>query len=183
VKGYVLYELPFGNGKALFSGAGTALNALAGGWTVSGGFHYNSGLPMRIVANTFYPGINNVYADIDPGCDISAHYNGQVGGTYFNPSCFANPPFGEFGDAPGFLAQLRNPGLATEDAGVSKAFRFANERYQLSLRFQMFNVFNRHGFAGPNTQIGTADFGKVMPYDLNGFPGPRVGQFGARFTF
>jgi len=47
----------------------------------------------------------------------------------------------------------------------------------------MFNAFNRHGFAGPNTQIGSAKFGKVMPEDLNGLPGPRVGQFGARFTF
>jgi hypothetical protein len=57
------------------------------------------------------------------------------------------------------------------------------ERYQLGLYFQAFNVFNRHGFIGPNTQIGTADFGKVLPEDLNGLPGPRVGQFGARFTF
>ena len=183
VKGFVLYDLPFGPGKALLSGAGSALNALVGGWTVSGGFHYSSGAPMRIVSNSYYPGINNVYADIDPGCDISEHYNGQVGGTYFNPACFVNPPYGEFGNAPGYLAQLRSPGVDSEDAGLSKAFRFANERYQLSLRFQMFNVFNRHAFAGPNTQIGSADFGKVMPYDLNGVPGLRVGQFGARFTF
>jgi len=183
VKGFVLYDLPFGNRRALLSGAGTALNALVGAWTVSGGFHYSTGTPMRIVSNNYYPGITNVYADIVPGCDISQHFNGQVGGTYFNPSCFVNPPYGEFGDAPGYLSQLRNPGVATEDAGLSKAFRFANERYQLSVRFQMFNVFNRHGFAGPNTQIGSQDFGKVMPYDLDGTPGPRVGQFGARLTF
>jgi hypothetical protein len=183
VKGFVLYDLPFGNGKALLPNAGAGLNTLAGGWTVSSGFHYNTGVPMRIVANTYHPGINTVYADLVPGCNISAHYNGQVGGTYFNPACFVNPPNGEFGDAPGYLSQLREPGLATEDLGISKAFRFASERYQLSLRFQMFNVFNRHGFAGPNTQIGSQDFGKVMYYDLNGTPGPRVGQFGARFTF
>jgi hypothetical protein len=47
----------------------------------------------------------------------------------------------------------------------------------------MFNVFNRHGFSGPNTQIGTAGFGAILPQDLNGLPGPRVGQFGARFSF
>jgi hypothetical protein len=183
VKGFVLYDLPFGQGKSLFSNAGTALNVLAGGWTVSGGFHYSTGYPMRITANAFYPGINNVYSDLVPGCDLSAHYNGQVGGTYFNPSCFVNPPFGKFGNAPGYLPQLRNPGQAYEDIGICKAFRFAEERYVLSLRFQMFNVFNRHGFAGPNTQVGTANFGKVLPEDLNGLPGPRVGQFGARFTF
>jgi len=183
VKGYILYDLPFGRGKALLSDGGSALNALAGGWTVSGGFHYNTGTPMRITSPNYYPGINNVYPDIVPGCDISAHYNGQVGGQYFNPSCFANPPFGEFGNAPSYLAQLRSPSLATEDFGVSKVFRFAGERNGLSLRFQMFNVFNRHGFGGPNTVIGDQNFGKVTSSDLFGSPGPRVGQFGARFTF
>jgi len=185
VKGFVLYDLPFGRGRAHVSSAGAVLSALTGGWTVSGGFHYNTGFPLRITANDLYlyPGINNVYSDIVPGCDISAHYNGQVGGTYFNPSCFSNPPNGEFGNAPGYLSQLRAPGLATEDIGISKAFRFADERYLLSLRFQMFNALNRHGFAGPNTQIGSAKFGKVMPEDLHGLPDPRVGQFGARFTF
>jgi len=47
----------------------------------------------------------------------------------------------------------------------------------------LFNVFNRHGFTGPNTQIGTAGFGEVLPQDLNGLPVARVGQFGARFSF
>ena len=182
VKGYVLYDLPFGRGQALLGGAGGALNALVGGWTTSIGFHYNSGLPLRIPANVYYPGINNVYSDIVPGCNIGAHYNGQVGGTYFNPACFVNPPNGEFGDAPDYLADLRAPGFASEDLGVRKSLPFG-ERYQVSLRFDMFNVFNRHGFAGPNTQVGSADFAKVLPEDLNGLPGPRVGQFGARFSF
>jgi hypothetical protein len=183
VKGFVLYDLPFGRGKAHISNAGPVLSALVDAWTITGGFHYNTGFPIRIAANAYYPGINNVYSDIVPGCEIGAHYDGQVGGTYFNPSCFSNPPNGEFGNAPGYLSQLRAQGSATEDIGISKAFRFAEERYLLSLRFQMFNALNRHGFAGPNTQIGSAKFGKVMPEDLNGVPGPRVGQFGARFTF
>ena len=182
VKGYVLYDLPFGQGRGLLSNAGTALNALAGGWTITGDFHYASGMPMRIPANVYYPGINNVYSDIVPGCDISEHYNGQVGGTYFNPACFVNPPNGEFGNAPGYLSALRNPGLAVEDVGVNKVLQFG-ERSQLRLYFQMFNVFNRHGFSGPDTQVGTAGFGMVLPQDLNGVPGPRVGQFGARFSF
>ena len=183
VKGFVLYELPFGRGKALLSSTGPTLNALLSGWTVTGDFHYNTGMPMRITANVYYPGINNVYADIVPGCDYSERYNGQVGGTYFNPACFVNPPFGEFGDAPGYLAGLRNPGLATEDLGINKSLRLREGRYQVHAYFQMFNVFNRHGFAGPNTQIGTPGFGTVLPQDLSGLPAPRVGQFGARFSF
>jgi hypothetical protein len=123
-----------------------------------------------------------VYSDIVPGCNIHEHYNGQVGGLYFNPVCFVNPANGEFGNAPGYLAGLRNPGFAVEDLGVSKSQLFG-DHYQLRLYFQMFNVFNRHGFVGPNTQIGTAGFGEVLPQDLNGLPGSRVGQFGARFSF
>jgi hypothetical protein len=183
VKGYVLYELPFGRGGLFLSNAGSGLNALVGGWALAGDFYYSTGMPMRIVANTYYPGINNVYADIVPGCDISDHYNGQVGGTYFNPACFVNPPYGEFGDAPGYLAGLRNPGIATEDLSVSKSLRFGCEGCQLRVYFQMFNVLNRHGFSGPNTQIGTAGFGEVLPQDLNGLPSPRVGQVGVRYTF
>ncbi|HZW92749.1 MAG TPA: carboxypeptidase regulatory-like domain-containing protein [Candidatus Eremiobacteraceae bacterium] len=182
VKGYALYELPFGRGKALLAKGSPAANALVGGWTISGDFHYASGMPIRIAANVFYPGINNVYADMVPGCQIGEHYNGQVGGSYLNPACFVNPPNGEFGNAPGYLAGVRNPGFAVEDLGVSKLQRFG-ERCQLRLYFQVFNVFNRHGFVGPNTQIGTAGFGQVLPQDLNGLPGPRVGQFGARLSF
>ena len=183
VKGYVLYELPFGPGRTFLSGSGAVLNAVVGGWSVSAGFRYNMGFPLRIPANVYYPGINNVYANIVSGCDISAHWNGKVGGTYFNPDCFTNPISGEFGNAPGYLAELRGPGYASEDFGVSKSHRFGGERYQLRVSFQMFNVFNRHGFKEPNTQIGTTDFGKVLPENLNGLPGPRVGQFGARLSF
>jgi hypothetical protein len=184
VKGYINYDLPFGKGRALLAGAGNGLNALVGGWAISSGFHYNSGTPMRITSSYWYPGINNIYADIVSGCDISQHFNGQVGGQYFNPACFANPAYGQFGKAPGYLDGLRNPGLATEDIGLNKALAFGDgDRYRLSLRFQMFNAFNRHGFGGPNTSIGNPDFGKVMPYSLNGSPGPRQGQFGMRFTF
>ena len=182
VKGYVVYDLPFGRGKALLSGAEGTLNAIVSGWTVSGGFHYASGMPMRIPANVFYPGINNVYANIVPGCDIREHFNGQVGSTYFDPACFANPANGEFGDAPAYLSNLRNPGFASEDLSVSKIVNLG-ERYRIHMYFQMFNVFNRHGFAGPNTQVGSADFAKVLPENLNGLPAPRVGQFGARFSF
>ncbi|HKE08213.1 MAG TPA: TonB-dependent receptor [Candidatus Acidoferrum sp.] len=183
VKGYALYELPFGRGQQLLGNAGSALNAFVGGWTLSGDVFYATGMPLRIPANVFYPGIFNVYSDIVPGCDYSKHYNGQVGATYFNPACFVNPPFGDFGDAPGYLAGLRKPNLATEDLGLSKTMHFACDGCQLRIYFQVFNVFNRHGFAGPNTQIGSAGFGQVLPQDLNGLPGPRVGQLGARFTF
>jgi hypothetical protein len=58
----------------------------------------------------------------------------------------------------------------------------------------LFNVFNRHGLGGPNTSIGGTvagpwtgvqepAFGKVTWQNVYGSPGPRIGQFGMRFTF
>jgi hypothetical protein len=191
VKGYVTYELPLGKGKAFLGGAGDALNALVGGWTVSSAFHYNTGTPMQINGNdNWYPGFSNpVRANIAPNCDIGRNFSGKLGGTYFNPACFSNPVYGEFGNAPTYMENLRGFGLATEDLGVNKYFKFGQDgRFKLNVRFEMFNVFNRHGYKGPETGINNSfknssnpygNFGQVTDYA----GGPRVGQLGARFTW
>jgi len=189
VKGYIVYELPFGKGKSLLSEAGGALNALVGGWTINSGFHYNSGQPLRITSTNWYPGMNNVYPNIAAGCNLhSGSFNGQIGSSYFNPNCFQNPTYGEFGNSPTYNANLRGFGLATEDIGINKYINFGEGRYKLDIRFDMFNAFNRHSYDGPHTGVdynpstGTyATLGKIL--DGGGNPGPRVGQIGARFTF
>lgn len=194
VKGFVNYDLPFGKGKFLFGNAGSGLNALVGGWQLSTAFHYNTGTPVRAMANAWYPGINNIYANVDPNCDFQVNTNPGVGGQYFNPACITNPAGGKFGNG-GNLSQVRNPNFATEDMGLNKSLSFGPEgRFKLSVRFQMFNAFNRHGLGGPNMGIGSTvrnpwtgqyepSFGKVTWQNVYGGPGPRTGQLGARFTF
>ncbi|MBZ5689261.1 MAG: TonB-dependent receptor [Acidobacteriia bacterium] len=202
VKGYINYELPFGRNKAFLGGAGTGLNALVGGWTISSAFHYNTGTPESMRANAWYPTygvISNVYASVDPTCNLHVDNSVGVGGQYFNTDCITNPPYGHFAAGPGYLSQLRSPGFASEDLGLNKALAFGPDgRYRLSLKFQLFNAFNRHGLGGPNTTIGgtVADpwdlspypaqipaYGKVTWQNVYGSPGPRFGQFGMRFTF
>jgi len=182
VKGYIVYELPFGKGKSVLSNAGGGLNALVGGWTVNSGFHYNSGNPLRITSTNWYPGMNNVYPVLAANCNLhSGSFNGQIGSTYFNPACFSNPTNGEFGNSPVYNANLRGFGLATEDIGVNKYFTFGSDgHYKLNVRFDMFNAFNRHSYAGPLTGVD-GNLGKIT--DGGGTPGGRVGQLGARFTF
>ncbi len=41
-----VWQLPFGKGRALMGGAGGALDALFGGWQLSGIFRWNTGLPV-----------------------------------------------------------------------------------------------------------------------------------------
>jgi hypothetical protein len=182
VKGYIVYELPFGKGKSLLSNAGGGLNALVGGWTVNSGFHYNSGTPLRLTSTNWYPGMNNVYVNTVPGCNLhAASFNGQIDSTYFNPDCFTNPTDGGFGNNPVYNSNLRGFGLATEDIGINKYFAFGSDgHYKVNVRFDMFNAFNRHSYAGPITSRDD-HFGEIR--DGGGSPGPRVGQLGVRFTF
>jgi hypothetical protein len=189
VKGYVIYELPFGHGKRFGGGVNSLANAFISGWSLNGDFHYNTGTPIQILSTTSYPGFNAVYMDITPGCTLT---NGgyAINKQWFNPKCFTNPTGGQLGTAGHYLSQIRNPGLATEDLGVHKGFSMRPEnQYKLTFRMEFFNVFNRHQLAGPDTNFahqGNSDptqntFGQIISY--NSSLGGRVGQFGARFTF
>ncbi|PMX56074.1 hypothetical protein C1Y13_30040, partial [Pseudomonas sp. FW305-33] len=60
----------------------------------------------------------------------------------------------------------------------------ADGRYQLSLRVEFYNLFNRHTYAilgcsGSQTNVGDSNFAVVTGINSS----PRTGQFGARFTF
>jgi hypothetical protein len=93
----------------------------------------------------------------------------------------------QLGTAGAFLPQLRNPGTATEDLGLHKSLAMGpDKQYNLALRIEFFNVFNRDALGGPDTGLndkksdGTSAFGNIGGY---GGIGGRIGQFGARFTF
>lgn len=188
VKGYVIYELPFGHGKTFLSGTSGAVNQIVGGWSLNGDFHYNTGTPVSVHSANSYPGFNSVYIDLVPGCKLT---NGSpaLNKQWLNPSCFQNPDgaTGQLGTGGNFQAGIRNPGLASEDVGLHKSVAMGTDgRYSLTFRMEFFNVFNRHQLAGPDTGLndytatGVPLFGKIDSY--TGFGG-RVGQFGARLNF
>ena len=69
---------------------------------------------------------------------------------WFNPSAFAVPPPGEFGNA-GRNA-LRGPSFAQFDLALQKAFRL-KEGMKLTFGAEAYNLFNHPNFAVPsNTQ-------------------------------
>ena len=181
VKGYVIYNLPFGRGKMLFNGVTPAMDNVISGWSLNGSFHYNTGTPMSIHSTYSYPGYSSVYVNLVSGCKLINSGQRKLNGQYLNPSCFQNPTWGSLGTAGNYIEQLRYPGTATEDLGLHKSFAAGPEkRYNLAIRLEFFNVFNRHTVGSPDTNLGDSTFGKITGY---GSMGGRVGQFGARFTF
>jgi hypothetical protein len=187
VKGYVIYDLPFGRGKQLLANASPLVDSIIGGWSLAGDFHYNTGTPISVHSTNYYNGFSAVYVNLVPGCKLtngSPHLYKQ----WLNTACFQNPNPGAFGGpAPqlgngrNFQSQVRNPGLATEDLGLHKSVAVGEDkRYNFTMRIEFFNVFNRNQLGGPDTNMADSTFGQIISY---GGLGGRIGQIGARFTF
>jgi len=196
-KGYVSYELPFGKGGRYGSNAGRALNAFIGGWSAHSVFYYGTGYPMTVNSNYWYPGWSDS-APIYAAWDKDGYYGRMFDGSKFNaanafnhvndpanrafnPANFSNPPYGGFSNDVLYRSDFRGFGWSNEDVMLMKNFRFGSEdRFRLQFRVELYNVFNRHHFADPDTNIGNpATFGQVI--NLTG--SPREGQIGARFEW
>ena len=206
IKGFAVYELPFGKGRRWLSNGGRAANALAGGWTLTGLVQYTSGQPFLMSINqpyyplysTFYPNfhLTGIYGPFNTrGYQPQTPSNPNPPATFLYSSTVATSPIPgntalgtvALGTGPAATPDLRCPGHANENASVMKYFSMGAEgRYQLSLRVEYYNLLNRHQYAingcsgtGPQNKVGTSTFGQVTGIIEN----PRSGQFGARFTF
>jgi hypothetical protein len=195
VKGYVLYTLPFGNGRHFLPSRGRLVNTIVGDWTLGTTLYYSTGTPLSVYSYQWYPGPawgafgipSTIYSNVASGADLSRHFNGpnfnasdpgDPGNLYFSPTGFSNPAYGEFGNSGPYVAGLKGFGTASENVAVYKDFRI-KEQMKLQIRAEFFNVFNRHSYDNPNTTISSPYFGDVM--SVGGTP--RVGQLGARFEW
>ncbi|MDE1176390.1 MAG: carboxypeptidase-like regulatory domain-containing protein [Edaphobacter sp.] len=78
-----IYELPIGRGKALLRNTSRFGDLIAGGWTVTGSYHFNSGTPIALPTNSaFYRG------DGSPNRNVKRGHTG----TYFDTTAFAPYP-------------------------------------------------------------------------------------------
>ena len=183
IKGYAIYDLPFGRGKALGSDMNRALDTVVGGWTLNFGYHYSSGTPVAVHSSNWYLNgveFNSVYINVKPGCNLTTGVE-KLNQLYLNTSCFSNPANGQLGNGSDFLSGVRYPWLLTEDLGVHKNFIFGpSERFRLTVRGEFFNVLNRTQLNNLITNIADPNFGKFLG---RGGIGPRIGQVGLRLTF
>jgi hypothetical protein len=187
-KGYAGYELPFGRGKKFLANSHSLVNGILGGWNITTIFKYNSGQPMGITPNVWYPtwqSDGNVYANWDPSINLNSTFNPNTfdpgtledpGNRYFNPAAFSNPTGHNLGNGQRLYNALRSFGWKSEDIGLFKYWRY-KERFNFQLRCELINAFNRHYYDWPGTSISNADtFGQVTSVSGD----PRVIQFGLR---
>ena len=121
-------------------------------------------------------GMNTDRADVagDPHLD-TGRPRAQLIDRFFNTAVFSQNPAGTFGNSGRNV--LREPGAATVDFGLIKAFPI-HEGHRLQFRAEMFNLFNRVNLSGPNANQSAATFGRIT-----GAGQPRVIQMALKYMF
>ncbi len=171
LKGYLQYQLPFGRGRKYLAEAPGVVNAILGDWDVTWIYKYNSGQPLSVSPNVWYPGWDgSVYANWDQSKDLSRQFDpggfnpGQQNAPanlYFDQSAFSNPSNHTLGNGRRRYNDLRGFGWSSEDIGVLKYWHM-KERVNLQFRAELLNVFNRHHYADPATGLSNqTTFGYV----------------------
>ncbi|RZU43632.1 carboxypeptidase family protein [Edaphobacter modestus] len=182
----LLYELPFGRGRR-FLNQNRLADVLIGGWEFTDLLNYRSGLPVNIVvsrSNAALPDHNNVNQrpDLVPGQPL--YFANRSIKQWFNPSAFAVPVNGTWGNAPRDYG--RGPILWQDDLALDKNFNLV-ERCVLNFRAEAFNIFNRAQYGNPNATFGAGNFGTITTTanatGLIGTGTPRVMQFAASISF
>ncbi|MFN7996837.1 MAG: carboxypeptidase-like regulatory domain-containing protein [Bryobacteraceae bacterium] len=187
VSAFWVAELPIGRNKKFGSNMNRGLDALVGGWQLSGIWRMSSGLPAFLDNGGFWATNWNVEG---PGTKISEPRVGTVkNSTSGGPNIFPDPntAFSSFDLTMPGESGTRNPvrgdGFFTIDVGLGKRFTMPyNEHHSIQFRAEAFNLTNtvRFDVYTASLSLGTqGSFGKYSS-TLNT---PRVLQFGARYEF
>ncbi len=196
VNGNVVYRLPFGKGQNLMGSAGPLLNAVIGGWHVSGILRWTSGFPITVDNGSTWATNWNIEGDAEPnGAAPLARTtkNAVVNGVGIGPDMFAKPAAAEAAFRPEWPGEsgVRNTvigdGMFELDTGVSKDFSFGEQR-RLEFSWQAFNATNsvRYDVRGPvgySAQPSLSDDPSQFGKYLSTLTTPRFMQFALRFEF
>jgi hypothetical protein len=193
-----VYQFPIGRGQRFASTISKGLDAVIGGWQLSGIYRFNTGLPVNAPIDDARWATNfNVQSFTTQVTPVSTCVTRFPTAQLFG--CNQVAAYQSFRNAyPGETGQrnsLRLPGYADMDAGLSKIFTMPyNENHKLELRWEVFNVSNTQHF-GPRdtsrTGFGIASDPAVRnrqpSSNFSNFIGiqgsPRVMQVGLHYRF
>jgi hypothetical protein len=194
-----IWDIPIGRDRRYGRGMNKFLNALIGGWQLSGVYRWNSGYPwdgwydgtgwqtnwqvrsymtqLRPLSTGYFYG--SAASSCTSGCDIP--------NMFANPdqawAAFRTPHPGETGTR----NPVRLPGTWNIDAGLAKSFDMPwKETHKITIRWDTFNVTNTPFFTGQATGIigytgssATGNFGRYTQMANL----PRIMQFAFRYDF
>jgi hypothetical protein len=180
-------DLPVGRGKHFGGAMGGFANAVLGGWTLSGLFHWSSGLPFSIFPGGGWSTNYNLTGEAiqvgNPG-RVGVHVDARGNPTMFNdPNAARNAFRHPYPVESGQRNELRGQGYFGIDVGLSKEWR-VKESQAVSFSWEAFNVTNAVRFdaalASNNFDLTSSTNFGVYSSTLTQ---PRVMQFMLRYSF
>ena len=190
-----IVDLPFGRGRAFAGRVNRAVDAVIGGWQLSGLFRWTSGFPYTIYNNPAdYP--TDWYWEGAAMPTVSHLKSGAYHQADGNVNLFPDPATAESSFNPALPGQVgvrnfvRGDGYFGIDLGLSKRWSMPwNDKQNLALRWEVFNVTNSTRFdfndqnsgsaSESNNSIAVPNFGNYTHLMTN----PRVMQFALRYEF
>jgi hypothetical protein len=158
-----IWDVPFWRDQS------TVLHNLLGGWQISGATFIQSGTPFSITRTNDIAGVgegsNGQPVDLvgDPMKDANGKFSSGTDSNYaFNPTAFANPAAGTFGNSGRDI--LRNPKAQQWDIALFKNFLLRGA-HRIQFRAEVFNFLNHPNLSGPISDITNPNFGRIITKD------------------
>jgi hypothetical protein len=195
-----VYQLPVGKGRRFGGSMNRIVDAVAGGWEMTGLFTWESGFPLTVVAGTGQTpsGVGTLRANrvANGNLDHSGQSRGQAANEWFDTSAYTVPlyvnpsvasPARQFGTAG--IGTVIGPNFSEYDMSLQKAFLVIGE-LKLKLRVDAFDLFNIPMLGTPNLTVSSPTFGQILTANTTPVSsGPQVGytprtiQLGLRLDF
>ena len=199
----LVYDLPFGNGKQFLSGSKGLVNAVVGGWQLSGINTAQAGTPFNLTytpnsANALSPQIAATYRGANeyrpnrvPGVPLTERVKLSSGYIqYVNYAALSLPPTKSAGGAllSPFGNNSRNPGRTpayyTTDFALNKNFDTPLEGLKVQFRTEMYNAFNHTNLYLPASGLGGTLGGPPSSGgSITSTFEPRIIQFGLKILY
>lgn len=190
VNGYWVAELPFGKNKPIAGNANRGVDAIIGGWQLSGTVRWTSGFGTSAYNINNYPtnweepGLLNVPPGVPTGTTITQgvpsifKQASATAAAAYNTST-ANPYPGQSGER----NEIRGDGYYEWDMSLAKKWNLPfREGSSLQLRWNVFNLLNTAKFDANSSQLGAATSATFGDYSQT-LTEPRVMEFALVFQF
>ena len=202
-----IWEIPIGRRQALLKSMPKVLDAVVGGWQLSGQFSIQSGVPVVFSTDSFFSGKDfalpkdqqslNKWFDTsqfqrfpDKGADITTYpaWTGVMNlpGASYKPAAGDATKNGVYQDFASYIrnyptrwGSVRASRTNNLDLGIYKNF-VIRERLKTQFRFESYNTFNHPRFAAPNSDPTNSSFGVVGASQQNA---PRTVQMALKVSF
>lgn len=176
--GSVIWELPFGKGKA-FAAGNRIVDGIIGGWQVNSIVSLRSGVPYTLgvsgdIANTGNSNSAGYYMRLNAAGD--SNLPNKTVDRWFNTSAFTVPAPFTYGNLG--RNTMRSDWGKNLDMSIFRKFQLA-ERIRLEFRAEAFNLTNTPVYGTPVSNFSDRNFGRVLRVANS----PRQLQFGLKLTF